>query len=184
MKRTFGSMFVGAAGVGATLTLLILAFGDLTEIQIKLLFSIGAVAGFSLLGLCAALWWERDGAHPLVLLGAVVSVGAMVLAVALIWGLLPADHRWTILWRALAVLAGVTAHTALLLLAHGQNRWINIVAVATIVCSWALAGYYIVVLAGALPPTMHPSVAPPLAALTSVGTLLTPLLARVFLRAH
>lgn len=114
LARTLLQLAIGALCLAALVAIGILLFGDFGETEGKILLTVVAVAGYSLLGLAAT---TSLGEKPVWLgpLGLAVSALGFVLAVGLIW-VAPEGNVLGRLMGAFLILAIALAHAALLLL--------------------------------------------------------------------
>jgi hypothetical protein len=177
LARALLLMAVGALSSAALVAIGILLFGDFGETEGRILLTVLAIAGYSLLGLAAT---TALGRAPIWLAptGLGVSAVGFVLFVALIWTE-PAGSLLGRLMGTCSVVAVAIAHAALLLLLTRQAGGTAAAQVrrATLVASSVLTAMLVVILlADWEPPELYGRLLGAVAVLTVLGSLLVPIL--------
>jgi hypothetical protein len=177
LARALLLLAIGALSLAALVAIGILLFGDFGETEGKILLTVLAIAGYSLLGLAATTALGRE---PLWLAptGLGVSAVGFVLAVSLIW----TTPEGSVLGRLMGtflVLAVAMAHAALLLLLtrHAGGTAAEQVRRVTLVASSVLTAMLVVILlADWEPPELYGRLMGAVAVLAVLGSLLVPIL--------
>lgn len=182
MKRTFLIVFAFSLTISALAGIAVLLFGTFGEMELRILATTAAFAGFSLTGLASGFWLGRGRFSGVAWGGVACSTVALVLTLWIVW----ADvHAWREeqfkAWAVATILAVATSHASLLLIPYGSNQIANGVIVSTL----GIIGAISVILIGAIlewwdidNEGLVRSLAA-LAILATLGTILGPLLRRL-----
>jgi hypothetical protein len=177
LARALLLLTIGALCLAALVAIGILLFGNFGETEGKILLTVVAIAGYSLLGLAATTALGR-GPGWLGPLGVGVSAVGFILFVGLIW-IAPEGSLLGRLMGTFLILAVAIAHAALLLLLTRRTSGgpVGTVRRATLAASAVLTGMIVVpILTEWEPSGIYVRLLGTIAVLAALGTLLVPIL--------
>ena len=135
-QRTLLLSFIGSIAGCGLVGIYCLLLGRMGSLEERILATTATVGGASILGLAAAIPWERRRWHPIGLLGILAAASALVLILLLIW--LPTPQRqpeWFVKSVLIACVAAVALpHIGLISLARLRRgyEWVRKATVAVI----------------------------------------------------
>lgn len=137
-QRTLLLGLIGSVSLCGLVGIYCLVVGQIGPFEEKILATTGIVSACSILGLAAAVPWERRRLHPIGPLAAVGVCAAMIMSMAGVWVLAVFDESF---WRALLatwIIAITLCQVGLLSLARLRAQWM-IFQTATVVVAIILA---------------------------------------------
>ena len=112
-KKLFLKIFVGFLIFSALIGIYIFAIGDFDELEMMALVSTASGGFFSLMGLVAAAYYEKNKTSFLGKAGVVASVTAFILSLFLFWEWIDPDYVYKIAFISFVVAPSI-AHACLL----------------------------------------------------------------------
>lgn len=126
MKRFFLMAMLAGLGLSALIGIYVFIAGNFKETEIRLLFTTIDIGLFSLMGLCAAIWFDRRELLPLAYTGFVVSAFALVVGLLTIWEVFEAsDETMLKVLASSAISATALAYVSLLFLLRGDRNAVS-----------------------------------------------------------
>jgi len=141
LKRTFLLAMIVSLSISALIGIVIFLLGDFGETEGRLLMTTLTVGGYSLIGLCCSVLYERKTHNWLAVSGMVLSVLGFLFSVLAIWEALDMESETT--WKGvfmLLILAFTAAHISLLLLIRSDSGLVKGALAATVTCISIVAG--------------------------------------------
>jgi len=134
IKRLLLITLITSLGIGAIIGIFIFLFGNFGDTEQKLLITTLTLGGFSLTGLCCALLIGKNKLSWFGLLGIIMSLGAFIYSILIIWGYLDIwdDDAQIKTFFILIILALSCAHASLLLLINPKNKAIKLMLTITL----------------------------------------------------
>ena len=178
-QRSLLFAFIGSIICFALAGIYCLVIGRMGDLEGRILGTTATALVASILGLAAAVPWERRRWHPIGLVGLVVVTAATGLVIFAIWADMPEDQWWYYQTMfSTCVLAVAIPHVGLLSLARLRKgfEWVRI---ATVVAVTLLAGQACLMIIWEADDEPLFRLLGVLAILDGVGTLAVPILHRV-----
>ena len=123
MKRYFLIVMLAGLGLSAIIGIYVFIAGSFKETEIRLLLTTVDIGLFSLMGLCAAIWFDRRELLPLAYTSLVVSAIALVIGILTIWEVFEAsDETMLKLFGTSAISATALAYVSLIFLLRGDSN--------------------------------------------------------------
>lgn len=131
-KKIFLISLIIALCIGALIGIFVFLFGELGELEARLLVTTASIGGFSLTGLCCS----ADPALKLAgvripQLGRIASVLGFLIAFVTIWEIIDPDYTWQLL-IAMIVIAITMAHLSLISLLKPKVGYVETIRKVTI----------------------------------------------------
>ena len=140
LKRTMLISLIVSFSLSALVGILFVALGEFGEVQLKILGTTTSAGWFSLLGLCGAIWFDRNKYLPLSYSTIAASGLALLYSIVIIWDVIEIDDFGFLKpLIILGIVAATLAHASLMMLSYGSNHNVNMAAAATITASGFLA---------------------------------------------
>ncbi len=130
-KKLFLKIFVGFLIVSALIGIYIFAIGDFDELEMMALVSTASGGFFSLMGLVAAAYHEKNKQSLLGKTGIIASVVAFILSLFLIWEWIDPDIVYKIAFISFVVAPSI-AHACLLFFIETDHPTTSMVRKVTI----------------------------------------------------
>lgn len=170
--------FIASVSLCGLVGIYCLVIGQIGPFEEKILATTGIVSACSILGLTAAVPWERRRWHPIGPMAAIGVTAALIMSLTMVWLI----HGFTEEFgRALLVtwiVAVTLCHIGLMSLARLRTQW-AIIQTVTVVCAILLAGELITMIVWDVSDDMLARIAGVLAILTACGTVSLPILHRI-----
>lgn len=131
-KKLFLITLIVALSISALIGIFVFLFGELGDLEAKLLVTTAAIGGFSLTGLCCAVDPDlKLGGIKIPQLGMIASVLGFLIAFVTIWEIIDPDDTWQLL-IAMIVIAVTMAHMSLISLLRPKASYIETIRKVTI----------------------------------------------------
>lgn len=170
--------FIASVSLCGLVGIYCLVIGQIGPFEEKILATTGIVSACSILGLAAAVPWERRRWYPIGPLAATGVTAALIMSLTGVWVITGFNEQF---WRALMVMwiiAITLCHVGLLSLARLRTQW-TIIQTATVVCAVLLAGELIAMIVWDISDDILARIAGVLGILTACGTVSLPILHRI-----
>jgi hypothetical protein len=185
-KKIFLIIMVISLSISALIGIIIFLFGNFSDTEYKLLFTTLAIGGYSLTGMCCSVFYEKNrsaGAVKIAQLGMALSILGFIYTVLVIWSLFNFDNfdnSWKIL-ATFIILSISLAHICLLLLIASLKGFVVISVLATII-SISIVALLLIwpIWVGSEPDLFYFRIVGVFAILDVLGTIVTPILNKVF----
>lgn len=170
--------FIGSVSLCGLVGIYCLVIGQIGPFEEKVLATTGIVSACSILGLAAAVPWERRRWHPIGPLAAIGVTAALVMSLTMVWLIVGFNEEFGRALLVTWIVAVHLCHVGLLSLARLRTQW-TIVQTATVVCAVLLAGELITMIVFEVDDDMLVRIAGVLGILTACGTVSLPILHRI-----
>jgi len=186
-KKTFLITMIISLSISALIGIFIFLFKDFGETEFRLLMTTLTIGGYSLIGLCCSVLYEKRKFIPLALSGMVISVIGFLYTVLVIWETIDLDNDFT--WKfsiIFIVLAASTAHSCLLLLIKSEKSLVNSALSATIIFISIVAFMLVILVLNEFDVVseFYFRLLGVFAILDVLGTIVTPILNKVYSIQH
>jgi len=137
LRSLFIKVLVSSLVIGSVLSIGIFLFGEFGTLETNILWSLGVLGFFSLLGLCSSVIHTKDNYKTLSRIGMVAAVISFALAMVAIWTRLDMDYLGKPM-VVLIVVAIAVAHSAMLLQMSPRHPMVRKIVRWTLYCIVAL----------------------------------------------
>ncbi|MCK5149769.1 hypothetical protein KAJ87_02495 [Candidatus Pacearchaeota archaeon] len=144
LKKYFSASLILSLSISALIGIFIFIFWEFGEVQRKILFTTLSLGGFSMLGLCAAIWYDKQKFLLLSYSGMISSVLGFLYSFLLIWEIIDTLSFYEAKPFFILVILSITlAYSCLILLAHKEKSPLNFILWLTIIYAFVISSMLI-----------------------------------------
>lgn len=186
-KKIFLIIMIISLSISALIGIFVFLLGDFGKTELRLLMTTLTIGGYSLTGLCCSVLYEKRKFASLALSGMVVSVIGFLYTILVVWEAIDLDDDFV--WKILIifiVLAASAAHSCLLLLIKPKKLLVNGALLATIFFVLIVAFMLVILIFSGFDDVgeFYFRLLGVFAILDVLGTIVTPILNKVYLMKH
>jgi hypothetical protein len=139
LRKVFLISLVTSLTIGSLIGIFIFLFGELGDIEVKILLTTVSVGGFSLAGLVSSVSYEKHLYKTFSLISIITAVSGFSVMILTIWEILSFGDVWKIA-LVLTIFSVALAHISISLFMKTDKPIVNAAATSTIVAISIVAG--------------------------------------------
>lgn len=178
-RKLFLILLISSLSFSALIAIFVFLFGDLGELEMRLLFTTLTIGGYSLTGLCSSVLKDKKKFTAVASIGIIISVLGFFITACAIWDFIPFSDVWKVI-LIFMILSFSIAHGSLILLIYPDKKVVNIAVAATIAFITTVASMltYIILMEFVYIDEYFFRLLGVFAVLDVLGTIVTPILKR------
>ncbi len=177
-KKVFLVSFILSLILSSLIAIFIFLFGNFGLTEFRLLFTTFAIGGYSLVGLCHSVLFNKNKYIIFSIFGLIISLASFFVTVGVIWELI----KFVDIWRIMLILMVLTfslAHISLLFIVDLSKILVKITLIMTILFISMIAFMFIYLILDGDTNEFFYRLLGVFATLDVLGTILTPVLRKV-----